>query len=278
VKVYKNHGFINVENHTPLPHIISQVSHARWSDFLRVQRNIDLTTFDQALLEGHLVLVSNGSYKDPKGSAAWILASTKTHQTFVTGQCATTGPPHAQDSHRYELFGILGGLFFLNKYLSKFQTEQQGYSIMVGLDNTSAMNYVFNTERYPAVKSYYPDYDVITAARSLLNAHINYQSIHIADHQEKNFIGPLNFLPSLNVQMDTTCKQFRGVIINDLSKAILPNQSFLLTFQNHIIRKRVESTLREGISATTMGLYWDRHDAIDLSYFPYVSWQASGTQ
>jgi hypothetical protein len=239
---------------------------------VRVQRNFDTTSLDHAFLEGSLVLVSDGSYKEGVGSAAWILSSTRTYETFATGQCPTTGPSHAQDSHRSELFGILSGLVFLKKYLSKFDLVNKSYSVLVGLDNTSAMNYVFNTARYPVVRSYYPDFDVIKAARSLLNTHIAYQSIHIAGHQDK-FVGPLDFLSTLNVQMDTACKRFRGVTTTNLSAAILPNQTFILTFQQNMVCKQVETTLREGISAQTMGLYWDRHD---LSQFAVVSWKAIG--
>jgi hypothetical protein len=40
--------------------------------------------------------------------------------------------------------------------------------------------------------------------------------------------------------------------------------------------KKVEQTLREGISSKTMGLYWDRHDEIPIESFSLVSWHAIG--
>ena len=64
---------------------------------------------------------------------------------------------HAQDSHCSELFGILGVLLFLNNYIAKFQFGRQ-HSILVDLNNTSAMNFVFDNKQYHVVKSYYPDY------------------------------------------------------------------------------------------------------------------------
>ena len=148
--------------------------------------------------------------------------------------------------------------------------------ILVGLDNTSAMHYAFDKERYPTVKAYYPDYDVITSARSLLHPMIKYNIIHIAGHQDDHFIGPLEFLPTLNVRMDTSCKAYRGKVTKDLSLAILPNQVYKVEFQNQMICKKLDDTLKEGISAHTMGLYWDRHDAITLQAFPTISWQAVG--
>ena len=79
VTVFSNHGFLNVERLTQLPPLCLQEVKVRWSDFGRVQRNIDLTTMDEAFLQGHLVLVSDGSFKDSEGSAAWVKASTKTN-------------------------------------------------------------------------------------------------------------------------------------------------------------------------------------------------------
>lgn len=138
------------------------------------------------------------------------------------------------------------------------------------------MNYVFDKKSYPVVKAYYPDYDVITAARSLLSEKITYNTVYIAGHQDDNFVGPLEFLSTKNVQMDDAWKEFRGKVTSDLSKAILPNQLFTLTFQHNMICKKVEPTIREGISANTMGLDWERHNAISSEHFPSVSWQAIG--
>ena len=275
VTVYENHGFIHIEKYTKIHNYVSHSIHTRWSDYHSVKLNVHRETMDQAFLQGDLVLVSDGSYKEGVGSAAWILASTRTYKTFASGQCPTTGPPTAQDSHRSELFGILGGLLFLKRYLSKFRFQAK-HPILVGLDNTSAMHYVFDHNRYPVVKSYFPDFDTIMSARSLLHPMIQYNYVHIEGHQDENFIGPLLYLPMLNIQMDTSCKAFRGTVTQDLSQAILPNQQFKLNFQQHMICKQIDITLKEGISAHTMGLYWDRHQEISLNAFPMVSWQAVG--
>ena len=100
------------------------------------------------------------------------------------------------------------------------------------LFNTTSTYGKKDYELFQVVKSYYPDYDVITAARSLLNEHITYIPTHIAGHQDDILIGPLDFQSTLIVGMDGKCKEFRGTTTADLSMAIVPNQKFTLKFQD----------------------------------------------
>jgi hypothetical protein len=68
--------------------------------------------FQDEWRQGNLVLVSDGSSKSPVGTGAWILTSQSLYarNIFMEGSAISPGPASAQDSHRAECIGILGGL------------------------------------------------------------------------------------------------------------------------------------------------------------------------
>lgn len=92
----------------------------RWSDYTSVQRR---RTFDQlkdAYLNGSLCPVSYGFLKESKGEAGWIVTDKHNLSVFEKGQCFTKGNPYSQDSQWFEIFGILGGMVFLQTHLKQW--------------------------------------------------------------------------------------------------------------------------------------------------------------
>lgn len=171
------HHAIAVEPRQPLPPYSPQFNIARWADHLQIQREGELPALREAYVTNDLLMVSDGSYKEGIGSAAWIITSKTDRKLYIKGQCPTTGNPTSQDSHRSELFGILVELLILHNQILTW--DQPKGTITVGLDNTSALAYAFDTKRYPVAMSSYPDFDVIQSIRSLCLDCITFRMLHI---------------------------------------------------------------------------------------------------
>ena len=264
---------ISMDPRQPLPQHCPNLDIPRWTDHLQIQRQGELVEFEQEYLKNNLILVSDGSYKDGVGSAAWIITSKQNQKIFIKGQCPTMGEPKSQDSHRSELFGILGGIFLLHKYVLLW--NQPIGTITVGCDNTSAIAYAFDKYRYPVAMSSYPDFDVIQSIRSLCLQCINFVTLHIPGHQD-DYIGPYDFESTLNIPMDSDAKRMRKTKTPLTDFVSFPNQMYQLSFNNKYICKQLQSSIREGISSNTMQKYWNKKSQVESNVFPLISWQEVG--
>jgi hypothetical protein len=188
---------------------------------------------------------------------------------FEKGQCFTTGDPSNQDSHRSELFGILGGMLFLHKHLKRWGHPQG--TLQIGCDNTSALSYAFNQVLYPVILASFPDFDVIQSIRSLTVSSTTYNTIYIPGHQDK-YMGPLDLLLTLNVQMDHEAKNMRRQANPNLTHVLLPNQRYSLIFHTRYICQHLQTNIREGISEDIMQAYWARKEFIPTPQFPQIAW------
>jgi hypothetical protein len=75
----------------------------------------------EILTSGSMCLVSDGSWKTPYATGAFILAGAELMNTqCIVGSTRCTGPLPIQDSYRAELFGILAGLIQLNRVLREW--------------------------------------------------------------------------------------------------------------------------------------------------------------
>jgi len=81
----------------------------------------DLETLFQAILSGTAVAVSNGSFKDQEGAAAWTIEG-PTAANRIVGHGITPGEPADQSAYRSELFGIWGILASLKQLSEKMST------------------------------------------------------------------------------------------------------------------------------------------------------------
>ena len=273
VTIFLRQHSISLEPNLSLPQFINNHALPRWTDHLQVQRQGEMSEFQQEYLQNNLILVSDGSYKEGVGSAAWIITSKNNQNIFIKGQCPTMGHPTSQDSHRSELFGILGGIFLLRKYILSW--DQAKGMITIGCDNTSALAYAFDKYRYPVAMSSYPDFDVIQSIRSLCLECTTYVTLHIPGHQD-DYIGPFDFESTLNIMMDTDAKKMRRTKIPLTDFVSLPNQPYQLSFNSKYICKQLQSNIREGISANTMQKYWNKKNQVTPVTFPSISWQEVG--
>ncbi len=79
----------------------------------------------QAIMSGHTIAVSNGSFKDAQGSAAWMFYDNCNPKTLLgEGVITMPGTRPSQGSYQSELVGIYGIIMTTNVLLKYYQQTQ----------------------------------------------------------------------------------------------------------------------------------------------------------
>jgi len=92
-----------------------------------------------------LKAVTDGSFKDTFGTAAWILECSETSQR-MTGQVVAPGSDQDHSSYRSELSGVYAVLLVVSKLCSYFNVDEG--SVVLGCDSQSALATAFAAPCY----------------------------------------------------------------------------------------------------------------------------------
>jgi hypothetical protein len=154
-------------------------------------------------VRGVLRAVSDGSFKDAFGTAAWMIHVSD--RCVLRGHCVTPGNPSNQSAYRSELTGIYGIVctiwYLYNKY------GLSGH-ITVGCDGLSALRHAQKTVDF--VDPNIAQYNMIMAIRTVISQ-LSWQWdwIHVKGHQDDaKSQEELDQWSLWNIQMDAEAKQF----------------------------------------------------------------------
>ena len=180
------------------------------------------------------------------------------------------------DTHRAELFGLLGINFTLQQYFGPSTPGKIQYSF----DNMSALLYVFDTSMYPQAKSTFPDYDLIQSIRVSLPKNWIILHEHVKGHQDsKN--NKLTFLETLNVFVDqlanSTCKEAQQQLPVQKSglHIVSPEICWQVKLNGFKIVKNLQASVYEYISERSMWHYVADKNMVTDTAFPGIDWSAN---
>jgi hypothetical protein len=117
----------------------------------------------EAIWKGEAIAVSNRSFKDTYGTAAWVVEGSSP-AVRASGVVIAPGSERDHSSYCSELAGIYSTMVFV-KHLCTFYHITNG-SITLGCDGKSAIDKAFNEEDIIHVED--ADQDLLRATRSLL--------------------------------------------------------------------------------------------------------------
>jgi len=124
--------------------------------------------------------VSDGSYKDTYGTAAWTIG-TEDEENLLSGRAVCPGDPEDQSSYRSELTGLYA-ILAITHQLCEYYNVEEGY-IEIGCDGQSALQTALEHE--PFLSKDLPDYDLIGAIYSLRkSSRISWSFKHEKGHQD----------------------------------------------------------------------------------------------
>ena len=117
-----------------------------------------------AIVNRSAIAVSDGSFKDAFGTAAWTLRGA-TNECFITGVNVAPGTDEDQNAFRSELVGLYG--IITATMVVCFLHDITDGCITVACDGESALDYIFDWEK-KWLKSVTPHLDIIAASRKLI--------------------------------------------------------------------------------------------------------------
>jgi Reverse transcriptase (RNA-dependent DNA polymerase) len=230
-------------------------------------------------IQQKLVIVSDGSAKQDRATGAWIMTSESLYAQgkYIEGSASSFGPPSAQDSHRAESIGLLGGLFLLRQKLQEW--NHNSGCILFACDNISALKYMFDHNLYPYISANVPDYDIMQSGRSMMISSVSYAFQHVKGHQDSRG-GELDFLATLNVRMDLLAKLRREQ--DELTPAIpqcsiLPNERWQVATSINKLCRDFDEGIYDFISHQTMKSYWTHNHDDTNRHFDSVDWDGIHT-
>jgi len=156
----------------------------------------------EAIRAGQARAVSDGSFKECFGTAAWVFYHNETNRTLGNGRLITPGGPHDQCAYRSELAGLYGIALTLNE-LSVHQ-DFTGGQIKVACDGESALHRCFKPwDANPLAKHF----DLIQATRTAIrNTPLAWSWEHVRGHQDDTDT-ILTVTEQRNIDMDAAAKE-----------------------------------------------------------------------
>ena len=176
----------------------------RWRDNWSTRgARLRLASWIEALRNGTAVAVSDGSWKDSFGAAAYRVGSSRTKRwdRIGTGETWITGGVSESGSHRAELAG-LHAIMKTVIYGEHSDRITEG-KVTIGCDNKSALRSLDKTACFNATEA---DYDLLEDIQSMVrNTNITVESKHVKGHQDSRGI-KLTQWERWNVAMDLRAK------------------------------------------------------------------------
>lgn len=228
-----------------------------------------------------MIAVSDGSVRTGLGAAAWVITTRSAWKKglFISGQAPIPQEVKELDSHRAELYGLLG----INEtFMKYFGTTPTSGLITYSCDNNSALMYACNTLQYPRGDSTFPDYDLIQAFRASVPKDTQLSFKHVKGHQDKKG-HKLNLLEEINVYVDTHAAQACEALQRnpDLRTERMHWISPLVRWQVQLkgwkVVKNISKTIYDYASRSTMANYYMTKDILSIHAFDSVDWGVHGS-
>ena len=226
-----------------------------------------------ALLAGTAVAVSDGSFKDSQGTAAFVIEGTSSDGRLV-GVNVIPGAEDSQSPYRSELGGVAGILEALH-CICCAHVVTKGH-VTVGLDGEQAMKEAFGV--WPLDPSR-PDFDMLQHIRGMIRASpLTFTSRWIESHQDDHkSVKYLDRWGKLNVECDGLAKEFWNT--NALAKTWVPNLQFgLEKWSLWIEGKKLSTVEKKKIYAFVYSdktrTYWHRKSSLTPALITSINWDA----
>jgi len=204
-------GYASIQDTTTLQHssFFSFICDSEEKTYFKINiLSDDGLALSKSIQSFEAISVSNGSYHEGYGSAAWVLEGS-TSANRITGVIETPGERDSQSLYRSELTGLFCIILMVTKLCDFYQIREGG--ITLGCDGESALAKAFGQQD---ISTKDPSYDPLLAIRSLLSkSQLTWETIHIQGHQD-NFtpIQELDHWAELNIEVDTTAKKYLPIV------------------------------------------------------------------
>jgi hypothetical protein len=187
-------------------HLLSMAPNERWCvDTLELSD--DGYIIADSIRNSVAIAVSDGSFKDTYGTAAWVLEGENSIGRII-GRVIAPGAESDQSAYRSELSGILAVMIMV-KNLCLYHNITDG-AVELACDGLSAIDKSFSYVSLLHIDE--PNYDLITAIKHQWKySPLLWRVRHVKGHQDEHTdLQNLDRWGKLNVEMDRLAKSFIG--------------------------------------------------------------------
>ena len=233
------------------------------------------------IANGKAVGISDGSFKDEGGTAAWILENEQGTQRIM-GTVVVPGYASDQSAYRSEIAGLYAMVLVVEMIKEVWGLTEGG--ILIGCDGKDALNQSLNVQEIFTVCQQ-QQFDLLSGIQGYIRASpITYLPYHIMGHQDNTKdLKDLDRLAVLNVEVDWYAKDFwaekYAQPIHKQRRNVMykvPMGMWKVSFLGTRVVNKLSSFLRESIEGGKAAEYWvlNRKRFTNTSFFE-VDWEAN---
>ena len=230
---------------------------------------------------GKAVGVSDGSFKDEAGTAAWIIENELGTQRIM-GTVVVPGYGSDQSAYRSEIAGLYAMVLVVEMIKEVWGLSKGG--ILMGCDGIEALNQSLNIQKNMTV-CHQQQFDILSGIQGYVRtSNIEYLPFHVKGHQDsKKKLEDLNRLELMNVEVDLYAKDFWAekyapALIKQRKylKYKLPMGMWNVSFMGTRVINNLIPFLRESIEGGKAAEYWvNKRKRFNKDSFFEVDWEAS---
>jgi hypothetical protein len=227
----------------------------------------------KAIQEGEAIAISDGSFQDQYGTAAWALEGSGSKGRIV-GAVTVPGTAKDQSAYRSELAGLYCILLGAKK-LCEFFNITQG-SIELGCNGQSALDKAFNYVSIIKIED--SNYDLLFAIRNLwAYSPLTWKFRHVKGHQDDHSPHEkLDRWAKLNVEMDKRAKQHMEIAKRSPRHFMIAAEPWSIWYHGKKIMSDLTETLYDLVHSDEAKEYWKRKDNLSDTDIDSVNWDLIG--
>jgi hypothetical protein len=244
--------------------------------FERIQTQGSLESIVQSIRTGTCSCVTDGSYKDHHGTAAWKIIDLEKPDHCVEGQLVSPGSPSQQDAYRSELSGLYASIAVINALAEYFQITDG--AITLACDNISACR-MSSYDAMGTNPSSCAHFDLVMAIQYIKTLKVSWTHKHVKGHQDDNPDHILTPIELVNVDMDTKAKHY-WELTHQMSTAdrihVIDGQPWSITLGGHKVISNLAEQCKDWCQKPRIQEYWLDKGRFQQEEIPHIEFKTAG--
>jgi hypothetical protein len=225
----------------------------------------------EAIKEGAATAISDGSYKDKFGTAAWAIGDPD-NVAFISGRSICPGAPCNHDAYRSELAGIYFIMTVIDKFCAYYHITEG--SIVLGCDGKSALETALG--KGTLLFQDIPSFDLVAAIMRLhRNSPLSWTAKFVKGHQD-DAGQELDTWAQRNVLMDLGAKQHLAVAKTVCRHFSVKGEPWQLWVGGKKLTSNLASQIYSALHSLDGISYWQTKPEVTPDVVNTVDWVAIG--
>jgi hypothetical protein len=230
-----------------------------------------LTMVADAIRNGTCSCVTDGSYKDSHGTAAWKILDLATPDNFIEGRCITPGTPSQQNPYRSELSGLYASVATTNAIVQFFHISSG--SMTLACDNLGAIRSTSYKAEHTSPTG--AQFDLVMATQYAKSPAIQWNHQHVRGHQDDVTDHILSPLEAVNVEMDNNAKAHWTATqhtVEQERQQYFSEEPWSLSLDGVKVVSDFETTLQDWCQEPRIHAKWIEKERLPANELPHVDY------